>query len=343
MCKTILLRWGLFFLSLCSPMFFSPAWASTTLVINTYLPTQHPINVQILKPWAADVARVTQGRVNVVFPPASLAAPQQLWEAVAGRVVDGAYIFNGNFYRQLPLMQLAHLPLGSSTAQSMSVALWNTYQDYFKSANEYKDVELLALFVIPSGEIYGLNHPIDSITDLQGKKIWALPGVAAEMMEAAHAGVMSTPAAKMSEIVAGGMVDGFAGIPEMDASALKVIRYAKFETVVPGGLTSPSFSLILNKRQWQEIAPQDRAAIASVSGEVLARRLGALDQINANALKRAEADGLKVSVASPQFVQQLRQAATPIEDAWLKCAEASHVDGKAALAFYRHSAEGNEK
>lgn len=173
--------------------------------------------------------------------------------------------------------------------------------------------------------------------------MWALPGVAAQVMEATQAGVMSTPAAKMSEIVASGMVDGFAGIPEMDASAMKVIRYAKFETVVPGGLTSPSFSLILNKQKWQEISPQDRAAIVSVSGEVFARRLSALDQVNSKALKKAEADGLKVSVASPSFVQQLLQAAEPIEQAWLKSAEASHVDGKAALAFYRHSVEENKK
>ena len=170
MIKRISLRWGLHALSLCSVLCASPAWALTTLVINTYLPAQHPLNAQVLKPWAADVARVTQGRVDIDFPPASLAAPQQLWEAVTGRVVDGAYIFNGNFYRQLPLMQVAHLPFGSSTARSMSVALWKTYQDYFKSANEYKDVELLALFVIPTGQIYGLKHPIDSIETLRGKK-----------------------------------------------------------------------------------------------------------------------------------------------------------------------------
>ncbi|CAE6822444.1 TRAP transporter substrate-binding protein DctP [Paraburkholderia domus] len=343
MIKRILLRWGLCALSLCSVLYLPSAWASTTLVINTYLPVQHPINTRLLKPWAADVERVTQGRVKVVFPPASIAAPQQMWEAVTGSVVDGAYIFNGNFYRQLPLMQITHLPLGSASAQSMSLALWETYQDFFKPADEYKDVELLALFVIPAGQIYGLNHPIDSVADLRGKKIWAVPGVAAEVMESAQAGVMSTPAAKMSEIVASGMVDGFAGIPEMDASALKVIRYAKFETVVPGGLTSPSFSLILNKQKWQEISPQDRAAIAGVSGEVFARRLSALDQINSKALKNAEADGLKVSVASPKFVKQLRQIAAPIENAWIERAAASHVDGKTALAFYRHAVEVTKK
>ncbi|WP_174978063.1 TRAP transporter substrate-binding protein DctP [Pandoraea eparura] len=308
------------------------------MVINTYLPPKYPLNSHVLKAWADDVARVTEGRVRILIPPASLAAPQQLWEAVTGGVVDGAYVFNGNFYRQLPLMQIAHLPLGSTTARGMSVALWRTYQRYFKSANEYRDVELLALFAFPGGQLYGLKHPLNSLADLQGNKVWALPGVAAQVMEAAGAGVMSTPAAKISEIVASGMVDGFAGIPEMDAGALKVIRYARYETVVPGALTSPSFSLILNKKKWQSISPQDRAAIMKVSGEAFAQRLAIFDQINAGARKKAAADGLRVSEASPQFVEALKQLAVPLETAWLGRAARANVDGAAALAFYREEA-----
>ncbi|WP_322057921.1 TRAP transporter substrate-binding protein DctP [Paraburkholderia sp. J63] len=338
-----LLRWGLLILLACCALHLSLARASTTLVINTYLPAQHPLNTKVLKPWAADVARVTQGRVTVVIPPASLASPQQLWESVTAGVVDGAYVYNGNFYRQLPLMQIAQLPLGSTSASAMSAALWQTYQKFFKNAGEYKEVTLLALFVVPSGQIYGLRHPIDSIDDLRGTKIWTTPGVAAEMMDAARAGVISTPAAKMSEIVASGMVDGFAGIPEMDASALKVMRYARFETVVPGGLTSPSFSLIVNQAKWLHIAPRDRAAIESVSGAALAHRLAALDQINAHAVKTAAAGNLKISEASPQFVAQLRRLAQPIENAWLARAEASNVDGSAALAWYRHAAQAYDK
>lgn len=318
------------------------AAATTTLVINEFLPQRHVFNAQVMKPWAQAVAHATDGRVKIVFPTTSIAAPQQLWEAVKHSVVDGAYLYNGNLQNQLRLMQLVNLPLGSTSAERMSVALWRTYQQYFAAAGEYRDVQLLAVFVFPGGQIFGLKHPVNDRRDLDGVKTWALPGVATKLLRAAGAGVLSTPAARISEIVAGGTVDAFAGIPEMDADAFKVIRYARSETVVPGALTAPGFSLVVNKAIWASIAPGDRDIILKLSGEAFAKRLGVIDRVNERAKAAAQRAGLQVQPANAQFVAQLRELAAPMDAAWLADAVRYGIDGQAALSFYRSAARGDQ-
>lgn len=313
--------------------------ATTTLVINAFLPPQHIFNVSVMKPWAADVERVTQGRVKIVFPPTSIGSPQQQWDVVKKRIVDGAYIFNGLIQNKASLVQLAHLPLGSSTAEGMSIALWRTYKKYFEQADEYRDVHLLALVVFPAGEIYGLHQPVTSLASIHGVKFWALPGVASTLMDRGGAGVVATPAAKMSELVAGGTVDGFAGIPEMDAARFNVLRYARYETPVPGGITAPGFSLFVNRRVWESIAPADRDAIEALSGEAFAHRMSALDTLNEASRAQAVAHGLKLVEPTPAFVDSLRALAQPLDQQWLANAARLHVDGPAALGYYRSVAQ----
>ncbi|WP_395065011.1 TRAP transporter substrate-binding protein DctP [Paraburkholderia silvatlantica] len=315
------------------------AHAATTLVVNAFLPPQHIFNVDVMKPWAEDVERVTQGRVKVVFPPTSIGSPQQQWDVVRKRIVDGAYIFNGLIQNKASLVQLAHLPLGSSSAEGMSVALWRTYEKYFAQADEYRDVHLLALVVFPAGEIYSLKQPVTSLAAIRGVKYWALPGVASALMDRGGAGVVATPAAKMSELVAGGTVDGFVGIPEMDAARFNVVRYARYETSVPGGITAPSFSLFVNRQVWASIAPADRAAITALSGEAFAHRMAVIDAANQHAREEAVAKGLKVIAPTPAFVDALRALAQPMDARWIAHADDLHVDGAAALAYYRDEAK----
>jgi hypothetical protein len=45
---------------------------------------------------------------------------------------------NGLIQNRVTLPQLAHLPLGSTTAAGMSVALWRTDEKLFSQAGEYR-------------------------------------------------------------------------------------------------------------------------------------------------------------------------------------------------------------
>jgi len=73
----------------------SSSWAASTLLVNSFLPPGHPINTKLLKPWAKDVYKATEGRVRIHIAPQSLAAPAAQMDAVVNGVADAAYMFNG--------------------------------------------------------------------------------------------------------------------------------------------------------------------------------------------------------------------------------------------------------
>jgi len=51
------------------------AWSQAPLLFNSFLAPQHPINTRVLKPWADEVAKVTQGRVRIEVTASSMGPP----------------------------------------------------------------------------------------------------------------------------------------------------------------------------------------------------------------------------------------------------------------------------
>lgn len=316
--------------------------AQTTLLFNSFIQPQHPVNVRILKPWAEDIMKASNGRIKIDMPTTSLAAPPQQLDGVKKGVMDMAYQFHG-FLDNVKLSQIAHLPFVNTTAQGGSVALWRTYEKYFTKADEYKDVQVIGMFVGLPGPIFGMKKPINSLADIKGVKMYGLPGVVARVLEAGGAGVVAAPAVRSHEIISGGTVDAYAGYSVMDANAFNTLQYAKAITDVPGALSVPSFAFFVNKKKWNSIPQADRDIILKHSGEALARRFAVYDEIETKARADAAAKGIAIANASPAFVEELKKLAEPIEKAWLAEAAKLGVDGPAALQFYKQEAQSNAK
>ena len=329
-------------LALCLALPLSALAQQTTILFNSFIQPQHPVNVRIFRPWADDINKATQGRVKIDIPTTSLAAPPQQMEGVIKGVMDGAYQFHG-FLNNVKLTQIAHLPFINTSAKGGSIALWRTYEKFFAKADEFKDVHLIGLYIGSPGPIYAMKNPINSVADMKGVKMFGLPGVPAKVLEAAGAGVVAAPAVRSHEIISGGTVDAFAGYAVADATAFNTIQYAKSVVDLPGHLSVPAFAVFLNKKKWTSIAQADRDIITKMSGEAFAERLGIMDEIELKVRADAAAKGVTFSIASPAFVAELTKLAAPIEQAWLADAAKLGVDGKAALEYYRQQAQANAK
>jgi TRAP-type C4-dicarboxylate transport system substrate-binding protein len=314
---------------------------SRPLLLNSFLAPQHPVTSMIIKPWAERVSQVTEGRVKVDVAPSSLAAPHQQLASVNKGVFDVAYQFHGLMAEQVKLNQIAHLPFVNTTARGSSVALWRTYQRHFAKANELGDVQVLALFVLPPGAMFGMKGPIDSADKLKGRRIYALPGVPATMLEKTGAGIVAAPAARSHEIISGKTVDAFVGYSVSDANGLKTLSYATDITDVPGNITAPSFVLFINKKRWEALPERDRKAIESISGEAFAQNMRLYDELESKVRAEAAAGGVKFHTASDAFVKDLQALAAPITQNWLNDATKAGVNGQEALEFYRSQANAN--
>lgn len=332
------LRRSLCTVLLCSALPLAAQAQSNTLLLNSFLAPQHPVTRIVIKPWAEKIGQVTEGRVKVDVAPSSLAAPHQQMASVNRGVFDIAYQFHGLMAEQVKLNQIAHLPFVNTTSRGSSVALWRTYEKHFAKANELKDVQVLAMFVLPPGVMFGMGGPIDGMDKIRGRRIYALPGVPSRLLEAAGAGVVAAPAARSHEIISGRTVDAFVGYSLSDAEGLRTLSFATDVTDIPGNLTAPSFVLFINKRKWDGLSSKDREAIRAISGEAFAQNMKILDELEAKVRAEAAGRGVKFHNASPAFMKDLETLAAPISQAWLRDAERLGVNGKEAMEFYRAQA-----
>lgn len=307
-----------------------------TILFNNFLPPNDVLNQGVVQPWLADIERVTEGRVRVVQPTATLAPPPELLTMVQQGIADGAFVMVGFLENSNPSYQISLLPGMAPGAEAASVAGWRTYQEHFAGIDELDGVELLGVVSVPGGAIYnGGSTPFASIADMANAKMWALPGLSSRVLGAMGTVVTPGPAVRMYEVVSGGVVDAFCCVNFESIEVFNVDQFVGAVTEVPGGIFSPTFTYFIASETWEQISAEDQEAIRSISGEVMARRAAHMDVLNLEARDRYIASGRPVIMASEAFQDEMQQVWAPIEAEWVASAAARGVDGEAALEFYR--------
>ncbi|MBA1147744.1 TRAP transporter substrate-binding protein DctP [Ectothiorhodospiraceae bacterium WFHF3C12] len=316
----------------------SAAQAEVTILFNSYEPP-HGGMPKSLQPWMDEVEEVTDGRVKFRVPPSTLGPPPQQLQLVTGGVADGAYVLNTWMRNHWKLPQLAELPLLGGSAEASAVALWRTYQKYFKQAEEYKDVVLLGYCAAVPTTVFNLEEePVTSVSQLEGQRVFS-PDSLAEPLGELGAAAVTGPVVKAHNQLSKGVVDLAAGFSFFIADAYNAMPYLNAATEIPGGLWTPTFSVFLSKSAWNRIPPKDQELIRSVSGERLARHCGYWDEQEAKSREKFVGDGRAVEAASPQMMESIREVAAPMRQAWLEAAESRGVDGEAALTYFREQLE----
>lgn len=321
-----------------------PAHAQTKLLFNIFVPPSH-FSQQVMRDWAADVEKATANRVKIEFAAGSLAPPPQQLPATASGIFDIAFSLNSFIKSKAPLLEVSSLPWLVTDVEAASVAAWRTYEKFFADKRQFPDVQLLSLFNFSGGHVYSLSDkPINSVDDLKSRKMWALPGEAADLLKNMGISPITSPAVQVSESVSRGVVDGYYGLTLDGAVDFKAAPYTKAITLMPRGATSSGFAMFINNGKWRSLSEADRKAIMSVSGEKLAARVGkAANQAAAEGLAKMKADGVKVVNADPAFYAALQKAAEPSYKQFEEIAAKAGVDGKAALAFFKKEYEATAK
>jgi TRAP-type C4-dicarboxylate transport system substrate-binding protein len=292
----------------------------------------------MLRDWSQEIEKATSGRVKFNIPPKTLAAPPDQYDGVVNGVMDGAIQFNQFISNKVTGIQVGQLPfIGTEAAESGSVALWRTYQKFFADKNEYGPVKLLAVYATNGAEFWSMtDQPIRTVEDIKSRKMWALPGVTANIIKDTGSAVVAGPAVQMLEIISKGVVDGYTGVPYSSVGQFKLADYTKSGTIFKRKIFTPTFSFFIHEKKWGEIAAADRDAIVALSGEKMSRHFGKIqdsfqDRIRAQLLK----DGLQIVQGDDAVLAQLEAIGQPMTDAWLKKVAAMGVDGKAAIAYYK--------
>ncbi len=314
------------------------AHAETQITMNVWFPRVTAFYNEYMMGWAKAVEEKSGGNIKVNVPAQSMAPPPGQLQLLLDGGADVVMIINAFHGDKFMLPMIGALPFTAESEEGAQVALWRTYKQYFEVADEYKGIKVLGLTMPASNTIQSMGDPIRSIADLQGKKVRTDPGPMGAFFEKAGATIVVRPANESFEMMSGGVID----VNLMTSEGAVTLGYSKFlknVTEFPGGLGRFVFTFAMSKEKWDSLTAEEQKIVEDAAGEALSRSYGKLlDQMQKDALKTFEEQGVKREVASPEATTEFKQALEFISQNWLEGANSKGVDGKAALDFYMKTA-----
>lgn len=331
----------------CCAVFAAPASAGTTLLFNVFVPHRFFAYPALAK-WADDIGHVTDGRVTMQIPEASVAPPPDQWNAVRGGLADGAFIFNSFAPASVKRLQtFVQLPfIGGRDLPATSVAYWRTYVKYLAAHESAPGIKVVGVFLAPQTEMYSLTStPITTLAGLKSHKMWALPGTPAELMKRLGVSFVSGPSVRQQQLYSHHVVNGSIGSDPDAIVSFQAAPYCKSMTQFPqGGINVASFTIFISQSKWDALGKANQAAIMKVSGAALAREIAmAAAAADAHATGVLKKMGMTFPHATPALTSAFQHAASGIVADWVKRANAAGVDGRAVLAYFEAQQKQLEK
>lgn len=317
----------------------APAMAETELVFSSWLPSRHPIVVNAMKPWAREIAKVTDGRVTVRVLAKPLGSPPAHYDMAADGIADITYGLH-SFTKddRFARSRIGQFSFIGDDAVSGSKAFWNVYAGQLDAQAEHEGVKVLGLFVHGPGVLHNNVRKIAAPEDLSGLKIRTPGGYIADLMSDLGATTLFMSSGEVYEKLSRGVIDGVTFTYEA-LTAFKLTDDIKYSMRVPGGLYNTTWFLVVNDDKWAELSEEDQAAIEAISGEAFAERVGkAWNDADEKAIGKIEKAGIEIHDASPEMLDAVTAIAAEKEAEWAEAISAVGFDGTAALAAMREAA-----
>lgn len=311
----------------------APALAEE-LIMSSWLPPQHPIVVNAFEPWAAEVEKVTEGRVTVRIMGKPLGSPPAHFDMARDGIADVTYGLHSftedDRFTRARLGQFSFL---GDDAIANSKAYWSIYGGQLDAAAEHGGTHLLGLFMHGPGLLHNNVRKIETPADMDGLKIRVPGGYVADLVSALGATPLFMSSPEVYEKLSRGVIDGVAFTYEA-MTAFNLVDDIKYSMTVPGGIYNTTWFFVVNEDKWNSLSEEDRAAIDAISGDAFAERVGKAWNDADIAAQEEIGDKVDFYQASPEVVAALREAATSLENSWAE-GLGDDYDGAAALAAFR--------
>jgi len=303
---------------------------------SQWLPTAHWSQSEVLYPWFDQIAEVTDGRVIVKPSRRPMVPPTKNYQAVVDGTIDLAYSPHGYHNGPFALTEFIERPFITINSAHSSAAYWTLWEQYFEETGMHDGMVTLAVHVISGGNLHMREHPVNSIDDLQDKRIRAPSRVIGRALEQLGSDSIMGQLRAVAPLMSTGKVDGTA-LADNLALSFGVIRNIKHVTHIPGGLYTNSIFLAVNQQKWDEISPADQAAIRGISGKSLSRAFGQQSQ-NAESEAREKLQGQlgnQYSMATPSFIVEMKKISLSEKQRWISEAERMGLDGNEILDVFQ--------
>lgn len=306
-----------------------------TLKIAHFLPSIAPAQQQVMQPWCDSLTAQSNGRIKCQFFPAMQlgGTPGQLADQVRNGVADIVWTAPGYSAGRFPVIEAMELPFVVSDATSGSRAAWTFYETYAKA--EFSAFKVLAVHVDGGVALHTASKAVRTKEDLNGLKLRAPTRLASQTLSALGGQPVAMPPAQVTEAISKGVVDGAMGAWEV-VLPTKLDEVAKFHTEPAPGQPYPSTTvlvMLMNKQKYDSLPADLKALIDKSSGAPLVARFGEVwDKVAASTRAKVAQEGGVVIDLSDSALAQMKAAAQPVEEEWVKQISAKGLDSRALAA-----------
>jgi TRAP-type C4-dicarboxylate transport system substrate-binding protein len=198
-------------------------------------------------------------------------------------------------------------------------------------AAEHQGVKVLTLFSHGPGIVFNTKRPIAKTDDLSGLKFRVGGGMVNDISKTLGMNATLKPAPDSYELLSSGVMDGTL-FPAESTESFRIDKIIKHATTFPGGLYNTSFVFMMNQAKYDKLSAEDKKAVDAISGETAARIFGrGWDKVDRRAFALMQVNGVQVTKADAKFVADIKSKTAPLEQGWIKAAEAKGLKNPAKV------------
>src|SRR5689334_24017787 len=227
--------------------------------------------VQTLDAWIKTIEEASGGNLTVEVDKAALGKMEGQYDLIRNGVRDLGWAVPGYTVGRFEMLQAAEQPLLCPKPAVCSPVVWSWYAKHGLAGKEFTDTVLLVTFM---GGPYGIHtvKPAKTLDEIKALKIRAA-GPSLPVAKALGLNAVPLPANETYEAVQRGTVDGSV-FPWEAMTSFRLNELLKGHLEVPGGLGAPSFVIIANTKAFENLTPENKAALLKASAEAGSALIG---------------------------------------------------------------------
>jgi len=304
--------------------------AAQELRLSTFVPPVHVIYREIITPWAADLAKATNGEVKVtLYPSMQLGGkPPELFRQTVDGVVDLTFTLPGYTSPAFPRVGIIELPGLKQDGLAATNMMWDLLDPYLLP--EFEGTKVIALWGAEDAGLMSRGKAFRSMDDVKGLRMRSPSAAQAKQLQYMGAVPIAAPITQVYPGLERGTMDG-AMVPFTTILDFRLGEVAKGFTISGPIFGRSVFLIAMNKKKYDSLSPAARAAIDKLSGRQLSlkatetyikRAEQAVDSV------RGKADVVTLSAAEQQRISKTLR---PIIDEWIKEMEPKGIPAREML------------
>ncbi len=307
---------------------FAPA--AQELRLSTFVPPVHVIYREILTPWAQEVTKATNGEVKVtLYPSMQLGGkPPELFRQTVDGVVDLAFTLPGYTSPAFPRVGIIELPGLKDDGLAATNMMWDLLDPYLLP--EFAGTRVIALWGSEDAGLMSRGKAYRSMDDLKGLRVRSPSAAQAKQLQYMGAVPIAAPITEVYPGLERGTMDG-AMVPFTTILDFRLGEVAKGFTISGPIFGRSVFLVAMNKKKFDSLSPDARAAIDKLSGRQLSLKATEVYIKRAEQAVASVQGKADVVTLSPAEQARIRKTLRPIIDEWIKEMEPKGIPARDML------------